>query len=693
MGAYSSLTGAPTNVSSFTNDSGYITGYTVTESDVTAHQAALSITESQISDLSHFDGAYSSLTGAPTNVSSFTNDSGYITGYTVIESDVTAHQAALSITESQISDLQSYLTTVALNDISNVDASSATTGQVLTKQADGTFSFEDVTTVGADLQFNDNSKAVFGTDGDLEIYHTGTISKIADVGTGGLYILSDDFYIKNAAGTENQITATQNGNVKLFYDNSEKLKTINTGIDVTGNIIVSGTVDGVDLAQLKTDFDNLTDDDTIVSSGSVSSDGDTLTLTLSDSSTVAIDVSTLNTEETVTSLSIASNILTYTDEDGNETDIDLSLYLDDTNLARITSGSVASDGVATFTRDDATTFTINFSTLFDDTNLARITSVSTASDGTVTFTRNDATSFTSDFSIFLDTTNTYVSSGSVSSDGDTLTLTLSDSSTVAIDVSTLNIDTDTTYTNVSEFTNDAGYITGYTVTESDVTAHQAALSITESQISDLSHFDGAYSSLTGAPTNVSSFTNDSGYITGYTVTESDVTAHQAALSITESQISDLSHFDGAYSSLTGAPTNVSSFTNDSGYITGYTVTESDVTAHQAALSITESQISDLQTYLTSVSESDVTQHQAALSITESQISDLQTYLTSVALNDLTDVSVSGPANGEVLMWNSTSSSWEPNTVTLGSQLNFDDLSDVNSSDADTGTSTYSCNRR
>jgi len=33
-----------------------------------------------------------------------------------------------------------------------------------------------------------------------------------------------------------------------------------------------------------------------------------------------------------------------------------------------------------------------------------------------------------------------------------------------------------------------GYITGYTVTQSDVTAHQAALSLTESQISDLSHY-------------------------------------------------------------------------------------------------------------------------------------------------------------------------------------------------------------
>ena len=74
----------------------------------------------------------------------------------------------------------------------------------------------------------------------------------------------------------------------------------------------------------------------------------------------------------------------------------------------------------------------------------------------------------------------------------------------------------------------------------------------------------------------------------------------------------------------------------SSYLTSYTVSESDVTTHQAALSITESQISDLQSYLTSytVSESDVTTHQAALSITESQISDLQSYLTSETFTSL-----------------------------------------------------------
>lgn len=61
-----------------------------------------------------------------------------------------------------------------------------------------------------------------------------------------------------------------------------------------------------------------------------------------------------------------------------------------------------------------------------------------------------------------------------------------------------------------------------------------------------------------------------------TVTEGAVTQHQAALSITESQISDLGS-----------------------YITDYTVTEGDVTAHEAALTITESQVSDLGDYVES----------------------------------------------------------------------------------------------
>ena len=50
------------------NTNGYITDYTVTEADVTAHESALSITQSQISDLSHFSGSYNDLTDKPAGI-------------------------------------------------------------------------------------------------------------------------------------------------------------------------------------------------------------------------------------------------------------------------------------------------------------------------------------------------------------------------------------------------------------------------------------------------------------------------------------------------------------------------------------------------------------------------------------------------------------------------------------------------
>ena len=86
-----------------------------------------------------------------------------------------------------------------------------------------------------------------------------------------------------------------------------------------------------------------------------------------------------NVDETLTTLGLAANILKYTDEDGTETDLDLSLYLDDTNLARLTSGILNSTtGIATFTRDDASTFTIDMSAFLDAITLNNtLTSTST----------------------------------------------------------------------------------------------------------------------------------------------------------------------------------------------------------------------------------------------------------------------------------------------------------------------------
>jgi hypothetical protein len=73
---------------------------------------------------------------------------------------------------------------------------------------------------------------------------------------------------------------------------------------------------------------------------------------------------------------------------------------------------------------------------------------------------------------------------------------------------------------------------------------------------------------------------------------------------------------------------------------------------------------------TNITQSSVTQHQAALGITESQISDLGTYLTGIsglsidALSDVDTTSVA-PTDGQVLTWDNAASRWEPATVSGG----------------------------
>jgi len=63
---------------------------------------------------------------------------------------------------------------------------------------------------------------------------------------------------------------------------------------------------------------------------------------------------------------VSGNVVSLLKDNTVVSTLDLSLYLDDTNLARIVNGTLdANTGIATFTRDDATTFTIDMSSLSD----------------------------------------------------------------------------------------------------------------------------------------------------------------------------------------------------------------------------------------------------------------------------------------------------------------------------------------
>ena len=83
----------------------------------------------------------------------------------------------------------------------------------------------------------DNTKALFGTSADLEIYHDGSHSRIDETGTGGLIIRTGVFYLRNPSD-EDMLYAASGGAVNLYYDNSKKLETTATGIQVTDEVSI-----------------------------------------------------------------------------------------------------------------------------------------------------------------------------------------------------------------------------------------------------------------------------------------------------------------------------------------------------------------------------------------------------------------------------------------------------------------------
>ena len=159
--AYASLTGSPTNVSNFTNDAGYITSVGIISynnltdlptlfdgayssltgtpnvldsADITNVVDATYIQTNQTAQ----DFAYSSLTDAPTNVSDFTNDAGYITSVGIIS-------------YNDLTDLPTIP-----SDLTDLGISDGTNGQILTTDGSGNFTFTDAP-LGFSGNYNDLS--------------------------------------------------------------------------------------------------------------------------------------------------------------------------------------------------------------------------------------------------------------------------------------------------------------------------------------------------------------------------------------------------------------------------------------------------------------------------------------------------------------------------------------------------------
>tara|TARA_R100000231_G_scaffold104750_1_gene77662 strand:+ start:16624 stop:19374 length:2751 start_codon:yes stop_codon:yes gene_type:complete len=131
-----------------------------------------------------------------------------------------------------------------------IDQGLPTTGGTITGNVDlnANLSFDDSTGSG-------NNRIRMGTGNDLHIFHNGTNAKINN-NTGALQIANntDDSDVTISTDDGSGGTATyfradgSTGDAILYHYGTEKLKTQSGGVDVTGNITVSGTVDGRDVA-------------------------------------------------------------------------------------------------------------------------------------------------------------------------------------------------------------------------------------------------------------------------------------------------------------------------------------------------------------------------------------------------------------------------------------------------------------
>jgi hypothetical protein len=667
-GSYTDLTDKPTiptNNNELTNGAGYITDYTVTEGDVTQHQSALAITESQITDLGSYITASSTdtLTNKSGNISQFTNDAGYKTS--VSEADVTQHQAALSITESQISDLTHF--SGSYTDLTNKPTIPSA-----------------VSELSNDTGFITNSTTTMvGDDSTGTTINSGETFKIAGTQNISTAVAGDTLTITGPDLTSYATTSYVDTEVAGLVDTApEALNTLNELAAALGDDENFATTTSTALGnrlRVDTDAQGLSTEQktnaktnlglsTVASTGAYSD--------LSGTPTIPSNNNELTngagyiTGYTVTEADVTQHqsALSITESQISDLTHFSGSYTDLTNKPTIpTNNTELANGAGYITASSTDTLTNKSGNVSQFTNDSGYKTAVSESDVTqhqaaLSITESQITDLTHFSGSYTDLTNK-----------PTIPTNNTELTNGAGYITASSTDTLTNKSGaISQWTNDTGYKTA--VSQSDVTQHQAALSITESQISDLTHFSGSYTDLTNKPTiptNNTELANGAGYITASSLTglasESYVNTQIAntvdsapetlnTLNELAAALGDDANFatttstalgnrlrvdtaaqgltteqksnaktnlglatvasTGAYSDLSGTPTiptNNNQLTNGAGYITDYTVTEGDVTAHQAALSITESQITDLGSYITASSTDTLTNKSGAIS--------------------------------------------------------------------------------
>ena len=148
-----------------------------------------------------------------------------------------------------------------------------------------------------------------------------------------------------------------------------------------------------------------------------------------------------------------------------------------------------------------------------------------------------------------------------------------------------------------------------------------------------------------------------GYITSYTVTQSDVTTHQAALSITESQISDFGTYTNYANSDVDAHLNTSTAATNE--VLSWNGTDYDWVAQSGGgggIALTDLSVTTNTAGTAALSYNNTT---GVFSYTPPDLSSYLTDITGQSIANLSDVYDSiSPINNSVLQWDNVNSRWD-----------------------------------
>ncbi|WP_263787291.1 hypothetical protein [Salinibacter grassmerensis] len=548
------------------------------------------------------------------NLSAYNNDIGFITGYTVTESDVTQHEGALTITESQISDLVHYTSSDFDTDFSNKSSDNLSEGinnlyfteeraqdaanSLLSGGTNATLSHDDA---GNTLTVN--------VETDLSEYDNSTTGYISSVSEAAVTQHETALTV-----TESQISDldkfTASDIPATYMEEGENVSLLNNDAGfISGYTVTESDVTQHEAALTVTesqisDLTHYTDEEAQDAVNSLLTGGSNVALTYDDAGNSLTIDGTDTTYSAGTLLSLSGTEFNVND-DLSQYDNTTSGFLSSVSESAVTQHesalTITESQISDLTHYTSTDFGTDFSNKTTDA-LSEGTSnlyytdervedhvASVLSGGTnASVTRDDANN-----AITVSSTDTQLTSEEVQDAVYNNVLTGTQSLiSVAYDDANRNVSYEVT-SDLSQFDNStSGFITGYTVTQSDVTQHETALTITESQISDLTHYGS-----TDFDSDFGSKTTDGlseGTSNLYYTTER---AQDDAASLLSGGTNASVTYDDAAPSLTvDVDDNLSTYTNDAGFITGYTVTETDVTQHESALTVTESQISDLTHY-------------------------------------------------------------------------------------------------